>query len=260
MSCRARGGLAILVLLASCGVWAGSAEAQPVSGPHETLDNQFSTTQPNSAAGFSFKGHYHAAGDPGANPPYMRKMVFYQPPGLRYDTSVPERCSASDVELAVRGAAACPAASRLGGGTASSIFLGTFPSTLVVDFFNNTGEQIILARSPGLASVARGQIRPDGSVEFASPTCFPTVQPAGCPVDDVLQIESSLTVAPYTRSSGGVVRSYLTTPPRCPAAGHWQTPVRLWWADGSVDRVITEQACTRRRSAHRRGRHTARPS
>jgi hypothetical protein len=242
-----RASLLAVLLLAAFGVWSAAAAAQPVSGPHETLDNQFSTTKPNAAAGFSFRGRYHAAGDPKANPPYMRKMIFYQPRGLRYDTSVPKRCSASDIELAARGAAACPAASRLGGGTASSVFLGTFPSTLVVDFFNNANEQIILARSPGLASVARGRIRPDGSVEFASPTCFPTVQPAGCPVDDVLQIESSLTVAPYTRSSGGVVRSYLTTPPRCPASRHWSTPVRLWWADGSVDTVVTKQPCRRPR-------------
>jgi hypothetical protein len=171
-------------------------------------------------------------------------MVFYLPPGLRYDTSVPKRCSATDLELATSGAAACPPGSRLGGGTTTSKFLGGFPSTVAVDFLNNTDQQIILARSPGLSTVARGQIHPDGSVEWASPTCFPSIQPAGCPVDDVLQLESSLSVPPYTRTSHGVVRSYLTTPPTCPAAGHWETPIRLWWADGSVDTVTTEQPCT----------------
>jgi hypothetical protein len=246
-----RTGLLIQLLLVSSAVWAGSALAEPVSGPHETIDQQFTTTQPNAPSGFSFDGTYHAAGDPGTYPPYMRRMISYNPPGLRFDTSVPERCSASDIELAAFGAAACPAGSRLGGGTTSTSFLGGPPSTTEVDFFNNTNEQIILARSPVLATVARGQIHPDGSVEFASPTCFPSLQPLGCPVDTVLQLSSSITVPPYTRPSDGIVRSWLTTPPKCPRAGHWQTRFTLWWADGSVDTVVTRQPCKRSRSSSR---------
>ena len=223
--------------------WPACAVAAPVSGPHETLDNQFSTARPNAPSGFSFTGTYHAANDPAGNPPYMRSMVFYLPAGLRYDTSVPDRCDASDVELAVLGASACPAGSRIGGGTSTAAFLGGPPSKVDVDFLNNTDEQIILARSPGLATVSRGEIRSDGSVAWASPTCFPSMQPVGCPVDDVLQLESAISVPAYTRSSG----TYLTTPPKCPATHHWETPVRLSWADGSVDTVTTEQPCSRRR-------------
>jgi hypothetical protein len=234
--------LLVQVLFLAFAAWPGCSAASPTSGPHETLDNRYTTTEPNAVAGFDFTGRYHAAGDPAGDPPYMRRMVFYLPPGLRYDTSVPDRCSASDLELATFGAAACPAGSRLGGGTSTTSFLGA-PSTSSVDFLNNTNEQIILARSPGLSTVARGRISPEGSVEWASPTCFPSVQPAGCPVDDVLQLESSISVAPYTRLSHGVVQSYLTTPPTCPPAGHWETPVRLWFADGSLDTVATEQPC-----------------
>jgi len=219
--------------------------AAPVSGPHETVENSLTTTQPGAASGFSFTGTYHAAGDTGANPPYMRKMIFYSPPGMRYDTTVPERCSASDIELEIRGVAACPAGSRLGGGTTTTSFLGRYPSTIAVDLFNNTGEEVILARSPLVSTVARGHILSDGSIEFASPTCFPSVGPAGCPIDDVLQLKSTLTVPAYTRPSDGA--SYLTTPLTCPAKGAWRTPVRLWWADGSVDTLVTEQPCARRR-------------
>jgi hypothetical protein len=233
-----------VLTISAFAAWPGCASASPASGPHETLDSGLSTTQPNAPAGFSFSGRYHAAGDPAGNPPYLRRMTFYIPAGLRYDTSVPDRCSASDVELATFGAGACPAGSRLGGGTTSSSFLGRFQSSLNVDFFNSADAQIILARSPGLSTVSRGRISPDGTVEWASPTCFPSIQPTGCPVDDVLQLESSISVAPYTRSSGGVVRSYLITPLACPAAGHWETSVRLWFADGSVDTVTTEQPCT----------------
>jgi hypothetical protein len=233
------------LLLAAAAAFAGfaaPASAEPVSGPHEVVDNQLTTTQPDAPAGFHYAARYHAAGDPGSDPPYMRKMIGYNPAGLRYDTSVPERCSASDLELALRGMAACPPGSRIGGGTVEAKFMGN-ANTLDVDVVNNTDEQIILARSPLFASVSRGKIHPDGSVEFASPTCFPALQPPGCPVDNTLQLASDIAIAPLTRTVGATTRSYLTTPPSCPESGYWTMPIRFWWADGSVDMVDTHQPC-----------------
>jgi len=172
---------------------------------------------------------------------------------MRFDTSVPDACTVSDLELAARGVEACPPGSRLGGGTVDGSFMG-FRSTLNVDVVNNTGEQIIITRTPGLASIARGKIHPDGSIEFASPTCFPASDPPGCPVDNALQLGSDITVPVYTRSSNGVVRGYFTTPPDCPASGHWDSLVRFWWADGSVDTVVIEQPCKRSRAVRRHRR------
>jgi hypothetical protein len=243
MRLKARFASAFSVLVAAIAVLAAPAAAAPVSGPHEVVDNQLTTTQPDASAGFHYTGRYHAAGDPSGDPPYMRRMISYSPPGMRFDTSVPDRCTASDLELALRGVAACPPGSRIGGGTVDGKFMGS-ANTLDVDFLNNTDEQIIVARSPLFASVSRGTIHPDGSVEFASPTCFPALQPPGCPVDNALQLGSDITVAPLTRTVDGESRSYLTTPPSCPEAGHWETPIRFWWADGSVDTVVTRQPCT----------------
>jgi hypothetical protein len=227
-----------------CGLaLATPAVAAPVSGPHETVDSQLTTTLPGAPSGFHYTGAYHAAGDPAGDPPYMRRMVTYNPPGMRFDTGAAELCGASDLELSLRGAAACPAGSRLGGGTAQGSFMGR-PSSLAVDFLNNTGEQIIVVRSPGAASVARGKLLPDGSVEFASPTCYPALSPPGCLVDNALQLGSDIYVPAIVRTVGGVPRAYLTTAPECPAAGHWDTPIRFWWSDGTVDTVVTQQACS----------------
>jgi hypothetical protein len=255
--------LLLQLMLAAFAAWPGPATSAPVSGPHETVDNRLTTTRPNAPSGFHYTGRYHAAGNAKADPPYMRRMITYNPPGMRFDTTVPGRCTASDLDLAIRGAAACPSGSRLGGGTADGNFLG-FRNTLKVDFLNNTREQIIIVRSPGFASVARGKIHRDGSIEFASPTCFPALNPPGCPVDDALQLGSDISLPPITRSANGVVRSYLTTAPRCPASGRWKTPIRFWWADGSVDTVVTQQPCSRpravKRRAHHRKGHSARRS
>lgn len=226
-----------VVAVLACAGSPGAAVADPVSGPHETIDNQFTTAQPNAPTGFHYTGRYHAAGDPNGDPPYLRKMVSYAPRGMRFDTSVPDRCGASDLQLALQGAAACPPGSRIGGGTVDGKFLGS-TSTLQADVLNNTDEQIMVVRSPVFASVSRGKIAADGSVEFASATCYPALSPPGCPVDDALQMGSDIVVP----ALGG----YLTTPPRCPRSGHWDMPFRFWWADGSVDTVVTHQPCVRR--------------
>jgi hypothetical protein len=82
-------------------------------------------------------------------------------------------------------------------------------------------------------------------LEFDPPTCFPVPPTGQCLDDYVLQLKASTVLPPYTRSSGGRVRSYATTPPECPAQGYWASTVRFWWADGSVDSVVSKQPCER---------------
>ncbi|HEX8051629.1 MAG TPA: hypothetical protein VF517_01455 [Thermoleophilaceae bacterium] len=248
-----RGAIVVLMVAWAC-AWPGAAAAEPVSFAHGTIEHRYTTAQPNAPTGFSFSGTYHAANDPSADPPYMRKMTFYSPAGLRYDTSVPDRCTATDVQLQVQGPAACPEGSRLGGGTARGKFMGS-ESKLDVDVFNNAGEQVMLIHSPLIATVSRGRIADDGSIEYASPTCYPAL--VTCPTDTALQLGSDIVTQPYTRDG----RSYTTTPPRCPKSGYWESPVRFWWADGSDETVVTKQPCTRpaaKAKSKRRSRSRAR--
>ena len=222
---------------------AAPASAQPGVFAHGTVEQLFTTAQPGAPAGFTFTGSYHAAGDASADPPYMRKMVFYPPLGTRYDTRVPARCTASDTELQLRGPAACPAGSQIGKGTSSGKVLGTFQGTLDTYLFNNAGEQILVGATPGLWTVGRGRIGPDGSITYAFPTCFPNFDPPGCPVDDVLQLASTMNAPAVTRTSDGTTRGYVTTPPTCPASGQWDTTIKFWWADGSQDTAVTQTPC-----------------
>lgn len=238
----------VITVLAAANAY---AQAAPVSGPHGTVENRWTTKRTNAPTGFGFTGRYHAVGDPAGDPPYMRRMTFYLPRGMRYDTTVPERCTASDIELKLAGASACPDGSRLGNGTVETKFMG-FPSTLEVDVINNTDQMIMLARSPVLSTVTRGRISRDGgTVDFRGPTCFPSVEPPGCPIDTALQLGSSITVPPYIRRSGRSIRSYATTPSKCPKSRRWRTRVRFWWADGSRETIATRERC-RRRAAGRK--------
>jgi hypothetical protein len=233
-----------------CGLCAQGAAAEPVSGPRETVDQSFTTTLPSSPTGARYTGSYHAAGDPAGNPPYLNRMVFHPPRGMRYDTSVPDRCTATDVELELRGPAACPAGSLLGDGTAEGIFWAPITHAFVVDNYNhhldvinNANEQILLVHSEGW-TVQRGKFQPDGSLVFDATTCFPAPPTGKCADDYIMQLKSSTFIPAYTKTSGGSVRSYVTTPPTCPSRGYWRSRIGFWWGDGSTDSVVSRQPCS----------------
>jgi hypothetical protein len=224
---------------------AAPALAEPASGPRQEIDQTFTTTAPNTPTGVGWDATYHAAGDPSSPPPYMERMTFYPPEGFRFDTSVPESCTATDAELAVRGPAACPAGSLVGQGETEGLFMAPITKAFVFHEFwhriylmNNAGEQIVLVEAEGF-EVMRGKFQPDGSLEFNPTTCFPR-PPTGCADDYIIQLRTTSFVPAYTNAKG----SYATTPPTCPESGYWDTTVRFWWKDGNEDAVVTRQPCS----------------
>ena len=239
-----------ILLLAPSALAAAGVAAQPASGPRENIDQRFTTTRPGAPTGTRWTATYHAAGAMHQDPPYLRRMVFYPPRGMRYDTSVPARCTAPDVVLQAFGPDACPPASRLGSGTVKGVFFEPIGHDFVVDRYthhvdvmNNANEQIILVKAEGYA-VVRGQVRPDGTQDFRPPTCFPAPPVGDCLDDYVLQTFSTTFLPAYTKTVGGRLRGYARTPPRCPASGYWRTTVKFWWGSGAVDSVVTRQRCT----------------
>jgi hypothetical protein len=225
---------------------AGPAAAEPATGPHETVDQSYTTTSPDTPTGLDFTSSYHAAGDPQSPPPAMRKMVFYPPAGFRFDTTIPGQCTATDVQLELQGPDACPANSKIGWGSTEGLFLVPFDHSTVFDHFhhevavmNNANEQIMLVHSEGW-TVVRGTMQPDGSIEFAGPTCFPAPPAGGCADDYIIQLGTHTTIPVHAGNRG----SYATTPPTCPASGYWETTIRFWWADGTEDSVVSPQPCT----------------
>lgn len=226
--------------------------ASAAAAPYATVEHRVTTTRAGSPTGVAYNATYHAANRRDGRPPFMRRMVVYPPKGMRYDTSVPDRCTASDAELALRGANACPRGSLLGGGTVEGLFLFPFNDNATfheywhtVDIMNNANEQIVLINAEGSA-VVRGRIQPDNSVEFNTPTCFPSVEGVPCADDYMVQLKTNTLQAAYTR--GG--RSYATTPPACPRSGYWKWKARFWWSDGTVETVATKNRC-RRASRHK---------
>ncbi len=170
----------------------------------------------------------------------MDGMTFYPARGFRYDTSVPPQCTATDQQLALLGGEACPAESRIGSGSVRSKFMG-FTTETPIETFNNANEVVMIARSPFIATVVRGHINPDQSVEWSSPRCYPALTPGSCPVENVLQLGSSIKIEPYVRDG----RAYTTTPPRCPRSREWRSRIHFWWEDGSDYTVLIRERCRR---------------
>ena len=223
-----------------------TAYAEPASGPREDLNQTFTTTKPNTATGLDFTARYHAAGDPNGNPPFLKRMVFHAPDGFRYDTSVPDQCTAPDALLEVEGPAACPPGSLIGKGTTEGIFFYPFTDTVFDHFhhnlyiLNNANEQIILVESEGF-TVQRGKMSPDGSTEFVTTTCFPA-PPAGAPCADdyIMQLATSTSIDAITKGNS----AYAKTPQHCPKSGYWESTIHYEWADGNVDDVVSRQPCS----------------
>ena len=225
--------------------WPGAAAAIPGSGPHETVDITLTTRAPGASAGLTYTATYHAANDPQATPPPLRRILIVGPPGSGGDTTATAQCNASDAQLKAMGNAACPPASRVGSGVIHLLSSASpQPQTYDSTVFNADQQQVELVNfGPFGLGVARSTIH-GNVIDGTVPTCITGGDPpSGCPSDQIRILSQTLTTVPVSSGSGAAQRDLLFTPPYCPAAGLWQTHVSFDYADGSVDTVVTEQPC-----------------
>lgn len=223
-------------------LWPAGAGAAPASGPRETVDIASSTPHPNTSAALSYTARYHAPNDPDGDPPALRHLRIELPPGTGIDTSVPERCTASDDEIRLRGESACPPGARIGAGWVRVKQFGLGVETYPTVIYNAKDDMLELVKSGDrVLAVVHTYVR-GTTLEGPVPTCATGGNPPmGCPFDQLTLLANHLQVEPITR--GG--RNYGTTPPTCPASGRWEAPVTLTYGDGSVDRVTPYSPCLR---------------
>ncbi len=197
---------------------------------------------------------YHAAGNPHADPPALRRLVIQLPPGTRYDTSVPGRCAATDTQLMVLGEAGCPRSSRIGTSAATVKLRGGGATNVqgldfngdhqLIELFESGGRPVGIARTYASGTTLSGPI----------PTCVTGGNPPkGCPFDQLILLSNKIDVQPLSVGQGMDRRNYATTPTVCPRSGHWTSRVTFYYSDGSVDHVRTEQPCLRSRPRRHRG-------
>src|SRR4051812_2895816 len=234
---------AIACAVLAVAVICSPATAAPGTGPRETVEIKNSTSAPGSPLGVAYTATFRNPSNASGTPPSLRRLVLLAPPGAQVDTSVPTRCTATDAELKQKGEAACPAASRIGYGSADVKPVG-FPAihyeTVV---FNADHQQVELlkGRPPTApAAVVRGYFR-GRSFDSPIPTCLNGgYVPDDCPFDQITLLRNTVVTPTYTRAG----RSYATTAPSCPATRAWRVRGTFSFGDGAVETVTPTQPCT----------------
>jgi hypothetical protein len=182
----------------------------------------FTTERPGTPTGVKVSISFAESGPDSA----VAKIVTKLARGTDFDTSVPERCPASDDELVAQGAGACPEASKVGKGLIEVAELGTGDLTL----FNGDKETIFLIefRDSPIRTVNRETARGRTQViEIAEGATLERVQIA----IDRIQKDGE---------------GYVETPSRCPAAGKWINAGIFTYRDGVEQRERLPTACERR--------------
>lgn len=222
--------------------WPAGAPAIPDSSPRAVIDITSTTTKPGAPAGATYRAQLRHPTDPNAEPPALRRLIVGVPAGAVVDTSIPQRCTASDQELRMRGDGICPAGSLVGTGFAEILVFGLGLQRFTASAFNNYGQQVETVKQGNqVQAVVRGFFTEEG-LDAEIPTCATGGQPpGGCPFDQARLVRSELVIPEYTVGS----RTYFRSPPTCPPSGRWRARVVLTFADGVTERVYPEQPCDR---------------
>jgi hypothetical protein len=238
--------VATFAVLASGVLGPASAAASPTD--RQTATVAFTTAKPGAPSGSRFDATWRdpaQPNNPDAKPPAVQTMIVSFAPGTVIDTSAVARCTASDAELMLFGATACPAASQIAAGqfVTDEGSPSPFPRFITYSalLFNNTGEQVGFSQStdppmnPPVRNTSRGKI--DGATIT---TTLPTLVTGGPPDNPYTALRSmQVSGDPIVHGRS----AYLRTPPSCPPAGYWTNTATFVYHDGVSQTVETHSPC-----------------
>ena len=206
----------------------GEAPASADSTPAGDFRFQFTSTQPGTATGLAFRQLYRNPGDPNAKPSPVRRFLFAAPEGSVFDGTAVPACSATDQQFQQSGRAACAPESVVGTGfiTIMTGIPGEQPYPADATVFNSGDGIIELFTEQGTGiflAIERPKFR--GANAFEDTDIAPT---PGGPPDGQSAAREAYLEFPLSRGPEG--RSFITTPPACPAGGRWTA--RFEWRNG----------------------------
>jgi hypothetical protein len=214
-------------------VTAGVVVASPQFAATFTMTHSPSTA--GSSAGIETLMTWSDPGEPGGKPKRVTKIELLFNPGTKIDTSAVTRCRASNAAVLRQGAAACPAASKIGSATSKLTTGSGPPADTKIGFFNARKQIIVLVRASGRTlAVYRDDIK--------SRTV--TVNLALPPSLSLLELHAKIT--PHSRGHGKKRRIYFRNPEVCPPSGEWTTTVVWTYADGSTQQLSDGTTCRSR--------------
>lgn len=234
---------AVLAGLAACCWLAAPAQATVTL----SFEGSFTTPTPASPTGLHLIAGYQEEGVPGSkpsNPP--RSFIFTPPSGTAWDQGAAPQCAASADEIVASRGAACPAASKIGDGSAQFV-TGFGPSIDPVpehvDVFNATTGVALLffpTGAIGQTMVVPGTFTPDSLSLALPPLCLPGGVPPDCANGEAVPTHLDVTIAQVLTPEG---RTYVRTPANCEVGG-WLMSAASFLKDGAGLFATSRSACT----------------
>jgi hypothetical protein len=222
---------ALLLLVGGLGLAAG-----PVARASDRFAASFQlsylSTQVAASTGLSTVMTWDDPGAPGGVPKAIQRIELRFDPGTRLDTAALPACAASDLEVRLLGASACPPDSKLGSGSTIGVFSFGLQFTTQVTLFNATNQIIVLVTVDELPVT---EFRDDvlGSEIIVNPALPPGVSLK----------RLAIRIDPHATVAGAIRRSYLRTPATCPESGRWTTDAVFTYDDGSSQSLTSGSAC-----------------
>lgn len=226
-----------LGLLAAFALTAADASAGG-GGARQIVTDHWSSRLPGTSAGRTYGVDFVDPANPGGKPPAVGHVRLQLPSGARFDTDAIPRCEATDVQLMLEGAGACPGGSMLG--TMQLTFDTGLSGGLRylnanVTFLNAHAQLIFLAQDPttGVRTVFRSTVTSQ-TLESDIPIL------PGTPPDGAADRRERGTFLARSSARG----NYLTTPPTCPPNHQWVERETYTYRDGVTQTVEIPQPCT----------------
>jgi hypothetical protein len=220
------------------------APAATAGGARQSGTFTWTATRPGAPTGYTLAVDFFDPGDPAAKPHTLKTLVVRFPDGARVDTTALPQCTASDAELQLEGPDACPADTRVGGGTIVTDTGSTssaIPRYAVNDVtqFNNQDEVIGVAVSrtdPPVTAVSRSRLHGETST-----TAIP-IFPGSPPPEPFTAFRKMRLSVPVIVRDG---RAYGRTPPTCPRGRAWTILMTFVYYDGVSQTIASRSPCTR---------------
>ncbi len=209
-----------------------------------TLTLKPTAKTPNRSAGATIRTERSYTPPPaGSRPLLVTKIVFALPEGTKFNPAAATRCSLAALQS--QGAAACPADTAIGRGTAVGV-TGTILG-------NVTQQVLVFATDSGMAAVLTGiqsavlplTLSKHRITAVLPRICLPPGTAANdCASGEVVLKALDITLKAKTKGSGAKVKRLITTPKTC-KTGKWKSRATYTFANGDTETETSTAQCRR---------------
>jgi|SRR5215208_357007 len=222
-------------------VCAAGAVAAFAASEATTFSVKHSSKAVDSSTGISFKIAFGDPDVPNGVPSGLKNFKIKLHKGTKIDAAGAAQCTASDATLMSKGAAACPAATKIGSGTAAATSAAGQTVNVDAVIFNErvSGKNAFL-----FIFLLNGAYVTDFDANVKANTISSEGLSGALPGDFVVT-EFNGTIGKHSKGRGKRKHDLITTPQTCPKAKKWTNTATFVFQSGSSDTGSSTSPCKR---------------